>query len=87
MPESRRRYGSPRGHAALRAEGSRVGRNRVAHLMRRHGIHEKKYFVSATMPQRRSDRRIGAQLLRANVGGLGRELRVSLFGVLAGTDR
>jgi putative transposase len=25
-------------HAALRAEGSRVGRNRVARLMRRHGI-------------------------------------------------
>ena len=36
--DSRRRYGSPRVHAALRAEGSRVGRNRVAHLMRRHGI-------------------------------------------------
>jgi transposase InsO family protein len=36
--DSRRRYGSPRVHAALQAEGSRVGRNRVAHLMRRHGI-------------------------------------------------
>ena len=36
--DSRRRYGSPRVHATLRAEGSRVGRNRVAHLMRRHGI-------------------------------------------------
>ena len=36
--DSRRRYGSPRVHAALLAEGQRVGRNRVARLMRRHGI-------------------------------------------------
>ena len=36
--ESRRRYGSPWVHAALQAEGQRVGRNRVARLMRRHGI-------------------------------------------------
>lgn len=36
--ESRRRYGSPRVHAALQAEGQRVGRHRVARLMRRHGI-------------------------------------------------
>jgi putative transposase len=36
--DSRRRYGSPRVHAALRREGRRVGRNRIARLMRRHGI-------------------------------------------------
>ncbi len=36
--DSRRSYGSPRVHATLQAEGSRVGRNRVARLMRRHGI-------------------------------------------------
>ncbi|TPG53638.1 IS3 family transposase [Roseomonas nepalensis] len=36
--ESRRRYGSPRVHAALQAEGQRVGHNRVARLMRQHGI-------------------------------------------------
>jgi putative transposase len=35
---SRGRYGSPRVHAALRTEGVRVGRHRVAHLMRQHGI-------------------------------------------------
>jgi transposase InsO family protein len=32
------RYGSPRMHAALRAEGHRVSRGRVERLMRRHGI-------------------------------------------------
>lgn len=35
---SRGRYGSPRVHAVLRAEGVRAGRHRVASLMRRHGI-------------------------------------------------
>ena len=35
---SRRRYGSPRVHASLRAEGKRVGCNRVARLMHEHGI-------------------------------------------------
>ena len=32
------RYGSPRMHATLRAEGYRVSRGRVERLMRRHGI-------------------------------------------------
>jgi transposase InsO family protein len=32
------RYGSPRVHAALRAVGRRIGRNRVARLMHHHGI-------------------------------------------------
>jgi putative transposase len=34
----RGRYGSPRIHAALRAEGSGASRGRAEHLMRRHGI-------------------------------------------------
>ncbi|SFH15259.1 HTH-like domain-containing protein, partial [Methylobacterium gossipiicola] len=33
-----KRYGSPRVHAALRAEGRTVSRGRVERLMRRHGI-------------------------------------------------
>jgi transposase InsO family protein len=36
--ESRGRYGSPRVHAALRAEGRQIGRNRVARLMHHHGV-------------------------------------------------
>ena len=36
--EHRGRYGSPRVHAALRAEGRTVSRGRVARLMRCHGI-------------------------------------------------
>jgi transposase InsO family protein len=36
--EHRGRYGSPRMHAAIRAEGGMASRGRVARLMRRHGI-------------------------------------------------
>lgn len=36
--EVKRRYGSPRMHRELAARGYRCGRNRVARLMRRHGI-------------------------------------------------
>ena len=37
--QHRGRYGAPRIHAALRAEGRPVGRGRIERLMRRHGIH------------------------------------------------
>jgi transposase InsO family protein len=36
------RYGSPRVHRALRDRGCRVGRKRVARLMRAHGLHGRK---------------------------------------------
>lgn len=47
---SRRRYGSPRVHAALHAEGKRAGRNRIARLMQCHGIqaHRKRRFRRTT---------------------------------------
>ena len=47
---SRRRYGSPRVHAALRSEGKQVGRNRVARLMHRNGIQarQKRRFRKTT---------------------------------------
>lgn len=40
--DSRHTYGSPRIHAELQAQGKQVSRNRVAGLMRRHGIRAKR---------------------------------------------
>ena len=47
---SRRRYGSPRVHATLRAEGKQVGRSRIASLMHRHSIQarRKRHFQCTT---------------------------------------
>jgi len=39
--QSRQTYGSPRVCAALRAQGERRGKNRIARLMRQSGLHAK----------------------------------------------
>jgi putative transposase len=39
---TRHRYGSPRIHAELRANGERAGRNRIARLMRKNGLAAKR---------------------------------------------
>jgi transposase InsO family protein len=48
--QSRRTYGSPRLCAALRRQGWRCGKNRVARLMRQHGLRarQKRRFVPRT---------------------------------------
>ena len=48
--ESRGIYGSPRVHRALRQRGHRVGENRVARLMRRHGIKARVAKIRYTSP-------------------------------------
>jgi len=48
--ESRGTYGSPRVHRALRKRGHRVGKNRVARLMRRHGIKARVATIRYTSP-------------------------------------
>ena len=48
--ESRGTYGSPRVHRALRRHGHRVGKNRVARLMRAHGIKARVATIRYTNP-------------------------------------
>jgi len=48
--ESRGTYGSPRVHQALRHRGHRVGKNRVARLMRAHGIRARVASLRYTSP-------------------------------------
>jgi putative transposase len=48
--ESRGTYGSPRVHRALRRRGHRVGKNRVARLMRAHGIKARVARIRYTSP-------------------------------------
>ena len=52
--ESRGTYGSPRVHQALRRRGHRVGENRVARLMRRHGIKARVATIRYTSPSTQS---------------------------------
>ena len=48
--ESRGTYGSPRVHRVLRRRGHQVGKNRVAKLMRRHGIKARVATIRYTSP-------------------------------------
>jgi putative transposase len=48
--DSRGIYGSPRVHRVLRKRGHRVGKNRVARLMRRHGIKARVATIRYTSP-------------------------------------
>ncbi len=60
---SYRRYGSPRLHAELRAAGHRVGRKRVARIMRQEGLcaRPRRRFVSTT--QSRHDQPIAPNVV------------------------
>jgi transposase InsO family protein len=48
--QSRGTYGSPRVHRVLRGRGHRVGKHRVARLMRRHGIKARVATIRYTNP-------------------------------------
>jgi transposase InsO family protein len=48
--ESRGTYGSPRVHQVLRRRGRRVGKHRVARLMRAHGIKARVATIRYTNP-------------------------------------
>ena len=48
--QSRGTYGSPQVHHALRRRGHRVGENRIARLMRRHGIKARVARIRYTSP-------------------------------------
>jgi transposase InsO family protein len=66
--ESRGTYGSPRVHQVLRRRGQRVGKHRVARLMRRHGIKARVATIRYTNP---SVQRFYGQIANQS---LGREL-------------
>jgi transposase InsO family protein len=48
--QSRSTYGSPRVHQVLRSRGHRIGKHRVARLMRAHGIKARVATIRYTSP-------------------------------------
>jgi len=61
--ESRQTYGSPRVHASLKAEGYRIGRNRVARLMRENDIRARTKRKLRVTTDSRHDHPIAPNLL------------------------
>lgn len=64
--QSHRRYGSPRVHQQLRAEGIRVARKRVARLMREHGLSAQAQRRRVRTTDSRHSEPVAANLLERN---------------------
>ena len=61
--QNRRVYGSPRIHAELQEQGVRCGRNRVARLMRQHGIRARQARRFRATTQSKHDHPVAPNLL------------------------
>jgi len=66
--KSRRHYGSPRGHRELREKGVRVGRKRVARLMRRAGLVAKRPRSFVRTTDSKHGFRVALNVLARNFG-------------------